>query len=224
MNKVVLALAVVLAAFQTHARADSINSISFQSLPGTDMSFGDALGYQANWADLQLANPGGAAGYGNASIQTWDLAGNVNNNQLIPGGSSSDIAFHYRVDFTVTNAAWWDFRIAPDFGYGGAVFLDNNPVAFNPDDMWWGGDWTNLSQLFTFSSFLSVGNHTLSVYGQELSADGPTAGEYDSGTGFTAFAAVPIPEPSSLLLLGTGIAAFSAGGAIRLRRQRNSAV
>jgi hypothetical protein len=193
--------------------------MTMETLPGTNTSFGDANGYLTNWQNLQATYPSGAAGYGKANFHIWDwpVQGNVDNHELISGGSASSIAFHYQVKFSVpgSQAGSWDVRIAPDFGYGGGVFLDGNPVAYNPNDMWWGLSWGNSSQQFQFSSSIGAGDHVIDVYGQEGCCDGQTGGEFRvNGGDYQPFT---VPEPTSLTLLGAG--AVSILGCVWLRRK-----
>ncbi len=172
---------------------------TFETRQGNGLSFGSAAAYQANFASL----PTGGFGYGSASLPTgsWNPPGyssplNISNQGLV-GGSATDIAFHYQVNFTSV-AGSLSAQMAPDFGLGGGVLLDGSQVAFNPNDMWWGGAWGNTSQIFSFSSALAAGSHTIDIYGQEGCCDG-----------FTGFDAQFTPAPdngATLALLGLGLA------------------
>ena len=115
-----------------------------------------------------------------------------------------------------------DFRIAPDFGFGGGAFLDGSPVAYNPNDMWWGLNWNNTSQLFTFSSALGAGIHTLDVYGQEGCCDGPTGGQFKIGQDgtWTPFSS-SVPEPSTWAMMVLG---FAGVGFMAYRRKSKPAL
>ncbi len=190
------------------------SSITFSSLPGTDTSFGTAEGYRSNWNNLQSLYPVAPAGYGSSTINLWDwpVQGNVSNQGLIPGGSATTIAFHYQVDFTVNpgNAGAFDFRIAPDFGFGGAAFLNGVAVAFTQDDLWWGLDWNNSAEQLQFSKPLAAGNYTLDVYGQEGCCDGPTGAQFRvDGGQWNAFGSndgmTAVPEATALPFLGPAV-------------------
>ena len=169
---------------------------TFESRQGNNQSFSDTYQYQANFASL----PAGGAGYGTAALP----AGNWNppffpasNQGLVSGGSATDIAFHFQVNFTSV-AGVLSGNMAPDFGFGGGVLLDGVEVAFNPNDMWWGGNWGANSQIFSFTSTLAAGSHSIDIYGQEGCCDG-----------FTGFDASFTPTPdngATLALLGFGLA------------------
>lgn len=159
------------------------STISFSSRPTVnELTFASADGYRDNWAALVADFPVAPAGYGEASIETWDATNPVTpSNQGLVGGTSQRIAFKYTVDFCVDDmkdGGEFSFRIAPDFGWGGAVFLDGVEVGFNDQDMWWSGDWNNTSQLFEFGASLGAGLHRIEVYGQEPCCDGGTSGQY----------------------------------------------
>ena len=191
-------------------------SISFSSRAGNGTSFATSQEYVENWNTL----PTSSLGYGDAGINIWDVTNPVpvDNHDLIFEGSLVDIAYLYTVDLAIdpSQVGNYEIQVAPDFGLGGTVLLDGVAVALNSNDMWWDGDWSNTSQIFDFSSFLGVGNHTLQVYGQEACCDGPTAARYstDGGANWTAFGAVP--EPAAILLAGLGLAGLIS---VHFRRQ-----
>ena len=206
------------------AAAAQASVVTFESRLGNNTSFPSAADYLSNWNTL--AGSPATAGYTNGIlVGQWDypVQGNVDNQELVPSGSPNNIAFHYQVNFGLNGgqAGSVDFRIAPDFGFGGAVYLDGLEVDYNPSDMWWGLNWSNSSQLFSFSNSLSAGNHVLDVYGQEGCCDGPTGGQFrlEGAVDWVAFGTNDhldaIPEPGTLLLIGTGL----SGLALRRRRR-----
>jgi hypothetical protein len=178
-------------------------TVLFQSRLGTDMSFATASGYVTNWNSLPTSTPG----YGNAIVRDWDWPGQgeVDNHTLIAGGAEANLAEHYQVTFNLSAASTVAFRIGPDFGYGGAVFLDHTVVAYTPNDIFWNLSFYFTSQTFLFSALLSAGSHTIDMYGQEDCCDGPTAGQYSvNGGNFTPFTSIT-PLPAALPLFATGL-------------------
>lgn len=182
-----------------------------------------ASDYESNWESKALypATPG----YGEATIANWDYPSAIVNNQsLVPGGSPFYIASNYTVAFGVTaaQAGHFDFRFGLDYGAGLAVFVDDVAQVVVNTDTWWNADWNN-SQVVTISGLaLGAGNHTIEIYGRELSADGPTAGQFsiDDGATWTSFSTSDelqeVPEPTTLLMWGVG----AIGCAIAARKKR----
>ncbi len=206
------------------------SQIAFESLPGNNTSFGNALDYQLNWNAIKAANPTPPVGYGNAAVTLWDWdgsawpqPGHVLNQGLINGGSDVNIAFHYRVDFWLDASEAGDMalRIAPDFGFGGSVFLNGTAVRYNPNDMWWNSSWNDSNQLFEFSANLAPGHHNIDVYGQEGCCDGPTAAQFSLKQGsWVAFSSTDGLNSSSVPE-NLGVMAFAATlGALGLARVR----
>lgn len=76
--------------------------------------------------------------------------------------------YHISVPFTEATATNFSFRVGPDFGGGGAVFLDGQYVVSKNYDLWWGGNWSNTSQLLDgYNIPVTAGPHVLEIYGWE---------------------------------------------------------
>lgn len=153
-----------------------------------------------------IASP--TSGYG---MQNLSDLNNISNHGLF--GSNSNIAFDFEINFNVSaiEAGNWAFRAGVDFGKGGAVFVDGNALGYKTNDMWWGGSYSNPSQFFNYTTSLSAGNHTLSIYGLEGCCDGGTQTQFHGAksTAFMTFSSAdginPIPEPATIGLLGLGL-------------------
>lgn len=147
----------------------------------------------------------------------------ANNAGACAPGSNSDIAFRVSIDFGLTAAQAaqpLSVRFAPDFGRGGALFLDGQLLAASAADLWWGGDWGNTGALLAASGLnLSAGNHELTLYGLEGCCDGGQGAQFSLGAATAAqwidFSSTDglnrqggtVPEPGSLALVGLGLAA-----------------
>jgi hypothetical protein len=189
-------------------------TISFSSRHGNNTSFPTSQGYVDNWNALPTSSPG----YGDASVALWDRPSNppVDNHDLVVGGSLTDVAFLYTVDFAIGpgEAGPYQIQVSPDFGLGGTVLLDGATVALNSGDMPPGVPvWSNPAQIFDFTSLLDVGNHTMQVYGQEGCCDGPTAARVsnDGGVTWEPFGTA-VPEPTAWSLIALGLLARACGG------------
>jgi hypothetical protein len=167
-----------------------------------------------------LMRTSATSGYGNKTLGTYD---GVSNHGSF--GSSNNIAFRFEVDFNANVAGNWGLRVGPDFGLGGAVFLDGQAVAFRTNDMWWAGSYANASQDFAFTVNLAKGNHTLLVYGLEACCDGAQQAQFQgpNASAYTTFSSTDghnpatLPEPGSLPLMavaGIGLVALQRKSAL----------
>jgi hypothetical protein len=168
-----------------------------------DGSFASALDYQAA-VDAAVSGPGA----------TSTFVGSYDN---LPVSLNSS-ALEATIDFTASTAGTWEFRTGVDFGLGGAIFLDGVALAYNTNNMWWGGSYSDPSQFLAGTSTLASGNHTLTIYGIEDCCSGNQQAQYKIGDGdFTSFsnadglvAVVPEAQTFAMLLAGLGLVATMA--------------
>ncbi len=141
----------------------------------------------------------------------------------VSGGNNK---FSYlSINFTVSGAyaaSTFAFQIAPDAGFGGALYLDGLLVDVDTSDLWWGLNWASISELLTVSGRTSfVGVHTLEAYWAEGCCAGPQSARFSTDNGATYQAMtvanldrLAVPEPGTLAIVGLGLA---AAGAFRRR-------
>ncbi len=160
---------------------------------------------------LPLGSPGYASG-----PQTLTTFANVSN-QIVFGGTFSNIAYHHHFAFTAPQAGALTIRMGADFGGGGTLLIDGNLVEFRNNDMWWNGVWTNPTQHLKGTVSITAGPHVIDSYGFEGCCDGPQQAEYsylgDPFIIFTAPAnavpAVALSGPNGVNEGGTGSYSFT---------------
>lgn len=136
-------------------------------------------------------------------------------------GSNSNIAFKFEVNFGINaaQAGAISLQIGPDFGKGGAVFLNGALLAAANGDRWWANDFGKANEIFSLHNLaISAGNHTLSVYGLEACCDGVQSARYrlagdSSWTPFSTTDALRgVPEPYTAALVVAGLLAMGIAG------------
>jgi hypothetical protein len=189
--------------------------VTFETAPSTADRQTDASAYRTV-VEEALVSPA-------ARSSTIPLFDNASKHSVF-GGTTTNIAFHFAIEFEVTPAAAgdWGIRLGVDFGRGGAVFLDGAALAHNSSDMWWAGSYADTTQSFQFPSVpLPAGLHTLHVYGLEDCCDGGQQAQFSiAGGPYRTFGnsdgLLPIPEPRSFALMLAGLGVL--GCMVRRRR------
>ena len=129
----------------------------------------------------------------------------------------SEEAFEATITFDVTSAGTFDFRAGVDLGGGGTLVLDGTALQTNGNNMWWNNSYADPSQFLAGGAALSVGVHTLSIYGFEDCCSGNMQVQFSkNGGAYTSFSAtdgmpaVPEAQTYAMLLAGLGLVATVA--------------
>ncbi len=106
----------------------------------------------------------------------------------------------------------WSFKLAPDAGLGGELYIDGNKVGSNTNDMWWGGNSTNTSQMIiSTGANLSVGEHTMTLYYAEVCCNGPVGAWFSTGGNYQNLSvanlnAAATPLPAAVFFVAPALA------------------
>ncbi|MCP5335882.1 MAG: CCXG family PEP-CTERM protein [Oceanospirillaceae bacterium] len=107
----------------------------------------------------------------------------VNNKNLF-GNNSNFIAYSETFFEVKSNeAGTWGVRYGSDFGYGGGLYVDGQPLEEDwLNNLWWNNSWTNAAVL-QGNINLVAGYHRLEVIGAEDCCDGGITVQYRKPTG-----------------------------------------
>ncbi len=176
----------------------------------------DTSDYQASWKAQT------------SSISTRSLS-DFYGAKLTNGSGHGSVGYSYLkvgFDVSVSNAGnAWAFKLAPDAGLGGAIYLDGTQIASKTYDLWWDYDYNNADNFLTTTGLnVSAGHHTFEGYWAEQCCNGGQVGLYSmDGKGFLNLseknlnlAAVPEPEEWLMMIVG-----FSLLGLQIIRKKAN---
>ncbi len=131
-------------------------------------------------------------------------------NRPAPG---SHFHSHLQVEFDVNAAQDWIFEIAPDAGYGGALYMNDTQVQNRATDLWWGFNWNAANEMLTSNgASFTLGANVLDVYWAEACCNGGQSGRFSINGGqnwmnlsVDNLNSTAVPEPGMLLLLSSGL-------------------
>lgn len=120
---------------------------------------------------------------------------------------------HLQVAFDVNAAQNWMFEIAPDAGYGGALYMNDTLVQSLATDLWWGFNWNAASEMLASDgASFTLGTNILDVYWAEGCCNGGQSGRFsiDGGQNWMNLSvdnlnSTAVPEPGMLLILSSGL-------------------
>lgn len=113
----------------------------------------------------------GATSY--CSVEVSSASGLTGNG--VCGSPTTNLGFQLSATFPVCADGEYEFRLGPDYGRGGALFLDGVELDSAEDDLWWAGSWGATSEILTGADDLGVDYHTVDAIGFEGCCDGAQA-------------------------------------------------
>lgn len=123
------------------------------------------------------------AGYGCTVLPNY-----VNRSNGNVFGSAANIHFStmFFLDVPAGQNGNWRFRLGPDYGLGGALYVNSTALqeAWGTD-LWWNNDFTNTGQILAGTISLPAGRHLVYAYGSEACCDGTQSMQVDLPGGGT---------------------------------------
>ncbi len=113
---------------------------------------------------------------------------------------------HLHVEFTTIGT--WIFQMAPDAGFGGALYFNGSiaPQDIDGSDLWWEGNWANTTELLAGSAF--DGPNFFDAYWAEGCCNGPQGGRCSVDGGNTWLDLTVANLEAAAWLLGSSLLAL----------------
>jgi hypothetical protein len=184
-----------------------LSTIEVNSRPYTTQPALTALAYRLAIDSLVALAP--SAGYCNRVVTIWQ---GLTNQAICQSGTNSQIAKKISARLVVdpTMVGVWHFKAGVDFGSGGGIYINGQPVVFSTADLY------GISGSFT----LQAGTSTITVIGFEGCCDGDYGPGYFSRDGSSWFIARSAPN---IVPVQDGMTEVNARSRSRLfERQRSS--
>lgn len=123
------------------------------------------------------------AGYGCTVLPSY-----VNRSNGNVFGAAANIHFStmFFLDVPASQTGNWRFRLGPDYGLGGALYVNSTALeqAWGTD-LWWANDFTDSGQILAGTISLAAGRHLVYAYGSEACCDGAQSMQVDLPGGGT---------------------------------------
>jgi hypothetical protein len=110
------------------------------------------------------------AGYGCAVLPDYVDESNLTR---FGGGANVHYSVLFLLDVPSNRTGTYTFRVGPDFGFGGGLYVNGTPLQQEwGNDLWWNGSFGSAGELLQGSATLGTGRHFVAVYGTEDCCEG----------------------------------------------------
>jgi hypothetical protein len=131
-------------------------------------------------------------------------------NQIVCAGANSNIGSLITIEWNQPCDQYGQFRVGPDWGFGGVVILDGGIVKTVPTNEygnWWAMDWNSADVVYVPERLYTAGRHTVQFFASEPCCDGPEQiqakprdGAWSAVTdtfSFQCYSPPPVPPPTN---------------------------
>jgi hypothetical protein len=155
------------------------------------------------------------------------MTGLENVSAQVEAGVTGDYSILLTAVLDIAVSGQYEFQVGADWGRGGIAAVIDNATGtvidefLRTDDLWWANDWNNADVFTTLLDLDAGSSYTMAWLGFEGCCGGVTTIRFSvDGSPFqilneTTVQPFAVPEPSTALLLGVGMAIVAGRGARR---------
>jgi uncharacterized repeat protein (TIGR01451 family) len=112
-------------------------------------------------------------GYGCTVLPNYTSRSNAN---VFGATTNVHYSMMFFLDVPAAQAGNWRMRLGPDYGLGGALYVQSTALqeAWN-DDLWWSGSFTNTAEILQGTVNLAAGRNFVVTYGSEGCCEGASS-------------------------------------------------